>query len=59
MFIISKNGIITIEFPHFLNLVKKKQFDTIYHEHFSYLSLHSTNKILKKFDFEIFRWLTR
>jgi hypothetical protein len=52
--LISKNGIITIEFPHFLNLVKKNQFDTIYHEHFSYLSLHSTNKILQKFDFEIF-----
>jgi len=53
--LISKNGIITIEFPHFLNLVKKKQFDTIYHEHFSYLSLHSTNKILQKFDFVIFK----
>lgn len=52
--LISKNGIITIEFPHFLNLVKKKQFDTIYHEHYSYLSLHATNKILKKFDLVIF-----
>ena len=47
--LISQNGIITIEFPHFLNLMKKNQFDTIYHEHFSYLSLHSVNKILKKF----------
>ena len=52
--LISKNGIITIEFPHFLNLVKKNQFDTIYHEHFSYLSLQSTNKILQKYDLEIF-----
>jgi 2-polyprenyl-3-methyl-5-hydroxy-6-metoxy-1,4-benzoquinol methylase len=53
--LISTEGIITIEFPHFLNLIKKKQFDTIYHEHFSYLSLHSTNKILQKFDFVIFK----
>ena len=53
--LISKNGIITIEFPHFLNLIQKNQFDTIYHEHFSYLSLHSTNKILKKFSLVIFK----
>ena len=53
--LIAKNGVITIEFPHFLNLVKKKQFDTIYHEHFSYLSLHSTRKILKKFGLQIFK----
>jgi 2-polyprenyl-3-methyl-5-hydroxy-6-metoxy-1,4-benzoquinol methylase len=53
--LISKNGIITIEFPHFLNLIKKNQFDTIYHEHFSYLSLHSVNKILKKFKLIIFK----
>jgi len=53
--LISKNGIITIEFPHFLNLIKKNQFDTIYHEHFSYLSLHSANKILKKFNLIIFK----
>ena len=53
--LISKNGIITIEFPHYLNLIKKNQFDTIYHEHFSYLSLHSVNKILKKFKLIIFK----
>jgi 2-polyprenyl-3-methyl-5-hydroxy-6-metoxy-1,4-benzoquinol methylase len=53
--LVSKNGIITIEFPHFQNLIKKNQFDTIYHEHFSYLSLHSTSKILKKFNLTIFK----
>ena len=53
--LVSEDGVITIEFPHFLNLVKKYQFDTIYHEHFSYLSLHSTNKILKKFNLIIFK----
>ena len=53
--LISKNGVITIEFPHFLNLIKRNQFDTIYHEHFSYLSLHSVSKIVKKFDLIIFK----
>ena len=53
--LISKKGIITIEFPHFLNLVLKNQFDTIYHEHFSYLSLHSVSKILKAFNLIIFK----
>lgn len=53
--LISKKGIITIEFPHFLNLVLKNQFDTIYHEHFSYLSLHAVTKILKKFNLIIFK----
>ena len=53
--LISKKGIITLEFPHFLNLVLKNQFDTIYHEHFSYLSLHSVTRILKKFNLVIFK----
>jgi 2-polyprenyl-3-methyl-5-hydroxy-6-metoxy-1,4-benzoquinol methylase len=38
-------GIITFEFPHLLRLIKENQFDTIYHEHFSYLSLLTTEKI--------------
>jgi len=40
-------GTITLEFPHLLQLVNKNQFDTVYHEHFSYLSLFSVKKILK------------
>lgn len=39
------DGIITMEFPHVLQLVENNQFDTIYHEHFSYLSLYTTKKI--------------
>ena len=53
--LVAEEGVITIEFPHYYNLIKKLQFDTIYHEHFSYLSLHSITKILKKFDLEIFK----
>jgi SAM-dependent methyltransferase len=38
-------GTITLEFPHFLELVKHTQFDTVYHEHFSYLSLYTVQRI--------------
>lgn len=38
-------GIITFEFPHLLRLIKENQFDTIYHEHFSYFSFLATEKI--------------
>jgi 2-polyprenyl-3-methyl-5-hydroxy-6-metoxy-1,4-benzoquinol methylase len=38
-------GIITFEFPHLLRLIEENQFDTIYHEHFSYLSLLASEKI--------------
>ncbi|WP_425326017.1 methyltransferase domain-containing protein [Paenibacillus alvei] len=41
-------GTITIEFPHVLNLIRYKQFDTIYHEHFSYFSLFSVQHLLSK-----------
>ena len=37
--VLSDNGTITMEFPHLLNLIQYYHFDTIYHEHFSYLSL--------------------
>lgn len=39
------NGTITAEFPHLLQLVSHRQFDTVYHEHFSYFSLHTICKI--------------
>ena len=38
-------GTITVEFPHLLRLVQEAQFDTIYHEHFSYLSLRTVHRI--------------
>ena len=41
------NGYITMEFPHLLQLIKNKQFDTIYHEHFSYFSLNTVNRIFE------------
>ncbi|WP_027390791.1 class I SAM-dependent methyltransferase [Chrysiogenes arsenatis] len=39
------NGTITLEFPHLMRLLEYTQFDTIYHEHFSYLSLYTVHRI--------------
>lgn len=38
-------GTVTLEFPHLMRLIENAQFDTVYHEHFSYLSLHSVSRI--------------
>ena len=51
---LSKDGIVTIENPSVINLIEMKQFDTIYHEHFSYLSLTSVEFIAKKNKLEVF-----
>ena len=42
---LKESGTITLEFPHLLNLIKYNQFDTIYHEHFSYLDILSVKRI--------------
>ena len=52
--LLADDGIITVEFPHILNLIEKKQFDTIYHEHFSYLSMLAVEKIFKAHSLRIF-----
>lgn len=43
---LADHGVCSFEFPHLLNLLNEHQFDTIYHEHYSYLSLLSVQKIL-------------
>lgn len=48
------DGIITMEFPHLLKLLVENQFDTIYHEHFSYFSLYTAQYLFKKHGLEIF-----
>lgn len=42
---LKSDGTITLEFPHLMQLIQQVQFDTIYHEHFSYLSLYTVSKI--------------
>ncbi|MBD8498422.1 class I SAM-dependent methyltransferase [Paenibacillus arenosi] len=44
--LLQPNGVLTIEFPHLLELLREQQFDTIYHEHFSYFSLRTAQKLL-------------
>ena len=41
------NGTITLEFPHLMRLIEQCQFDTVYHEHFSYLSLCAVQRIFE------------
>lgn len=48
------NGVVTMEFPHVLQLIENNQFDTIYHEHFSYLSLHTVKEIFASKGLEVF-----
>lgn len=43
--VLKPTGVVTMEFPHVMNLVDKNQFDTIYHEHFSYLSFYTVSQI--------------
>ncbi len=43
--LLAPNGVITMEFPHLLRLIEGSQFDTIYHEHFSYLSFTTVEQI--------------
>lgn len=47
-------GVITMEFPHLMNLVTENQFDTIYHEHFSYFSLLTAEKIFAAHGLTVF-----
>ena len=47
-------GIITMEFPHLLRLMQENQFDTIYHEHFSYISLTTVERVFAKFGLRVF-----
>ena len=51
---LSTKGIATFEFQYLPSLIKKNQFDTIYHEHFSYISLISAKNIFKRHNLEIF-----
>ena len=52
--LLKSNGVATFEFPHLLRLINENQFDTIYHEHFSYLSLTALETIFNKNGLQIF-----
>jgi 2-polyprenyl-3-methyl-5-hydroxy-6-metoxy-1,4-benzoquinol methylase len=52
--ILKPHGIITMEFPHLMRLMAENQFDTIYHEHFSYFSFSIVTKIFDQHGLRIF-----
>jgi hypothetical protein len=52
--LLAPHGVVTIEVPHLLRLVEDNQFDTIYHEHFSYFSLLTARKVLAAHGLEVF-----
>jgi hypothetical protein len=45
--LVKDDGMVTLEFPHLLRLIERRQYDTIYHEHFSYLSLLTSSRALE------------
>lgn len=53
--LLNEHGVATFEFPHLLRLLSETQFDTIYHEHFSYLSLTAVQRILRVNGLDVFR----
>ena len=52
--LLKTEGVLTLEFPHLLRLLQLNEFDTIYHEHFSYFSLISTIKIMEAHGLRVF-----
>src|SRR5215813_1501116 len=45
--LVKDSGLVTLEFPHLLRLIERRQYDTIYHEHFSYLTLLTASRVLE------------
>ena len=52
--LLKPEGILTLEFPHLLRLIERNEFDTIYHEHFSYFSMLTTVDILEEHGLKVF-----
>ncbi len=52
--LLAERGVLSVEFPHLLRLIDQVQFDTIYHEHFSYFSLLSLESVLRRHGLEVF-----
>lgn len=52
--LLGPSGVITMEFPHLIRLIEENQFDTIYHEHYSYLSLTTVETIFRAHDLALF-----
>jgi SAM-dependent methyltransferase len=51
---LNPGGVVNMEFPHLMRLIEENQFDTIYHEHFSYFSFHTVRKVFAKHGLVLF-----
>jgi hypothetical protein len=52
--LLKPGGVLTLEFPHLLRLIERNEFDTIYHEHFSYFSMLTATRILEAHGLRVF-----
>ncbi|HVN94234.1 MAG TPA: class I SAM-dependent methyltransferase [Terracidiphilus sp.] len=52
--LLKTDAVLTLEFPHLLRMIERNEFDTIYHEHFSYFSLFTTSKIMQAHGLRVF-----
>ena len=52
--LLKPQGVITLEFPHLMRLMAENQFDTIYHEHFSYFSFHTVRRVMAAHGLTVF-----
>src|SRR5581483_8042924 len=52
--LLAPRGVLTMEFPHLLRLMEEGQFDTIYHEHFSYFSFRTVREVFRRAGLELF-----
>ena len=52
--LLKPGGLVTMEFPHLLQLMEQNQFDTIYHEHFSYFSFHAVEQVFARHGMRLF-----
>lgn len=52
--VLKDHGVITMEFPHLMQLIDNNQFDTIYHEHYSYLSFYTVKQVFEAAGLEMF-----
>jgi SAM-dependent methyltransferase len=52
--VLKPGGTLTLEFPHVMRLIENTQFDTVYHEHFSYLSFHAVSRIFRQAGLRVF-----
>jgi SAM-dependent methyltransferase len=52
--LLAPQGVVTMEFPHLLRLIDERQFDTIYHEHYSYFSFHTARRLFAEHGLRLF-----